>query len=164
MIAQTLAARRPDQVRALVLSNTAAKMGDADMWLDRVATVRKGGIEALADPLMERWFGAAFRVTDELTGWRNMLTRTPLEGSVGCCQAIAGTDLHTTTAALRLPLLAIGGSEDAASPPELVAATAALVPGSRFELIAGAGHLPCVETPEAHAALIARFIMETTDV
>ena len=47
---------------------------------------------------MERWFSKAFRATPELTGWRNMLTRTPAEGYIGCSAAISGTDFYTPTA------------------------------------------------------------------
>ena len=54
MIGQGLAARRPDLVRALVLSNTAAKMGDAAMWQARIDAIRAGGIEALADAVIDR--------------------------------------------------------------------------------------------------------------
>jgi 3-oxoadipate enol-lactonase len=32
------------------------------------------------------------------------------------------------------------------------------VPGARFEVIAGAGHLPCIEQPDAVAALITGFL------
>jgi 3-oxoadipate enol-lactonase len=54
--------------------------------------------------------------------------------------------------------LAIAGSEDGSTPPDLVAETAALIPGSRFEIIRRAGHLPCVEQPEAYAALLTTFL------
>ena len=47
MIAQTLAARAPERISALVLSNTAAKMGEAQMWRDRIAAIEAGGIAAL---------------------------------------------------------------------------------------------------------------------
>lgn len=164
MIGQGLAARRPDLIRALVLSNTAARMGDAAMWQARIDAIRAGGIEALADPVMERWFAAGFRATDELTAWRNMLTRTPAQGYIGCCQAIAGADLTVSTAVLTLPTLAIAGSEDGASPPDLVQATADLIAGSRFEVIPGTGHLPCVEDPAAFATLLTPFLKEHADV
>lgn len=160
MIAQGLAVKRLDQVRAMVLSNTAAKIGTAEMWQDRIATVRSGGIEALADPIMERWFSAHFRNSPDMIAWRNMLTRQPAEGYVGCSAAIAGTDFHTTTAGLALPTLAIAGSEDGATPPDLVRETADLVKGSRFELIRGAGHLPMVEKPAEYVALIAGFLKD----
>ncbi len=164
MIGQALAARRPDLVRALVLSNTAVRMGEAQMWADRIAAIETGGIESLANPIMERWFSAAFRASEEVSAWRNMLVRTPQEGYIGCCQAIAGTDLSDRTSSLRLPVLGIGGSEDGASPPETVRATTALVPGSRFAEITGAGHLPCVEKPDDYAALLSAFLKEVVDV
>ena len=57
MIAQGLAVKRMDLVRAMVLSNTAAKIGQPALWEDRVNAVRKSGIAALSDAVMERWFG-----------------------------------------------------------------------------------------------------------
>jgi 3-oxoadipate enol-lactonase len=160
MIAQGLAVKRLDQVRAIVLSNTAARIGTAQMWDDRIAAVRAGGIEALADTIMERWFSAAFRATPELAAWRNMLVRQPAEGYVGCSAAISGTDFFTPTSGLTLPTLAIAGSEDGSTPPDLVRETAGLIKGSRFELMRGAGHLPMVEKPEAYAALLTTFLKD----
>ncbi len=160
MIGQNLAARRPDLIRGLVLSNTAAKMGTADMWQTRIDAIQNDGIAALAAPILERWFGPEFRSSPEIFGWRNMLQRTPLSGYVGCCHAIAQTDLSETTKSLRLPVLAIGGSLDGASPPELVRATAAMVPGARHVEIAGAGHLPCVENPSEFTGHLVDFLQE----
>ncbi len=160
MIGQALAARRPDLIGSLVLSNTAAKMGDATMWDDRIAAIKSGGIEALADPIMERWFSAEFRSADELAVWRNMLTRTPREGYIGCCHAIAGTDLTTTTSQLSQPTFGLAGSDDGASPPELVEGTIALIRGATCHTIQGAGHLPCVENPTEYAAVLTAFLKE----
>lgn len=42
-------------------------------------------------------------------------------------------------------------------PPDLVKELASLVPGSRHEVIAGAGHIVCVEQPDRLAALIRDF-------
>ncbi len=160
MIAQGLAVKRLDLVRGMVLSNTAAKIGTPEMWEERIAAVRAGGIAALSDGILERWFAAPFRGSDAFPAWRAMLERQPVEGYAGCCAAISGSDFMTTTAGLRLPTLAIAGSEDGSTPPDLVRETAALVPGSRFELIRGAGHLPCVEAPEAYAGVLAGFLRE----
>ncbi len=160
MIAQGLAVKRLDLVRGLVLSNTAARIGTKELWADRIAGVRAGGIESLADAVMERWFSRAFRTTPELHAWRTMLTRQPAEGYMGCSAAIAGTDFFTTTATLRLPTLAIAGDHDGATPPDLVRETAALIPGSRFHLTRGAGHLPCVERPDDYAAALTAFLQD----
>lgn len=161
-VAQGLAAERPDLVRAMVLSNTAAKIGTPQMWQDRIATVRTQGLEAIADGVMERWFSRHFRETrpDDLALWRHMLTRTPRQGYAGCCAALAETDLRESTARLTLPTLAIAGSEDGATPPDLVRETAETIPGARFELIRGAGHIPCVEAPAEVGRLISAFLKD----
>ncbi len=164
MIAQGLAVKRFDQVRAMVLSNTAAKIGTPQMWQERIETVKAGGIEALAEATMERWFSRHFRETDELEAWRNMLVRQPAEGYLGCMAAISGTDFYTTTASLSLPTLGIAGSEDGSTPPDLVRETVALVKGSRLHLVRGAGHLPCVEKPGEYAEVLTEFLRETGHV
>jgi 3-oxoadipate enol-lactonase len=164
MIGQGLAARHPGLVRALVLSNTAARIGTPDMWEERIAAARAGGIEALADAIMQRWFSAPFHETAELIAWRNMLVRQPLDGYAGCAAAIAGADLTEETSGLRLPTLGIAGSEDGSTPPDLVAETVALVPGSRTTLIRRAGHLPCVEQPGEYAEILRAFLEETGHV
>jgi 3-oxoadipate enol-lactonase len=162
VVAQGLAAERPDLVRAAVLSNTAAKIGTEATWRDRIAAVRQGGIEAIADGVMEKWFTRAFHAgrADELALWRHMLTRTPVDGYCGCCAALSHTDLRDSTAGLRLPVLAIAGSDDGSTPPDLVRETAGSIPGARFEIIRGAGHIPCVEAPEAMARVLTPFLKE----
>lgn len=164
MIAQGLAVKRMDLVRAVVLSNTGAKIGTSEMWDDRIAAVKAGGIEALSDGIMQRWFSKAFHQVDEFHAWRAMLERTPVHGYVGCSAAISGTDFYTPTSGLRLPALGIAGSEDGSTPPDLVRETVDLIPGSKFALIRGAGHLPCVENPEEYARILNGFIKETGHV
>jgi 3-oxoadipate enol-lactonase len=164
LIAQGLAVKRLDLVRAMVLSNTGAKIGNTDLWGDRIASVEKGGIECLADATMQRWFSKAFLASPELELWRNMLTRQEDAGYIGCSAAISGTDFYTTTASLRLPTLGIAGSEDGATPPDLVRETVDLVPGSQFHLIRKAGHLPCVERPEEYARVLSDFLRQVGHV
>ena len=158
MVAQGLAVKRPDLVRALVLSNTAARIGTAGMWHERIVAVQAGGVAALAEATLARWFPPAFHATPQIAAWRNMLVRTPAGGYIGCAAAIAGTDFYTPLSGLTLPVLAIAGSADGSTPPDLVRETAALVAGARFELIRGAGHLPMVDRPEAYAAVLNPFL------
>ncbi|TNF17595.1 MAG: 3-oxoadipate enol-lactonase [Rhodobacteraceae bacterium] len=164
MIGQSLAARRPDLVRALVLSNSAARMGEAAMWQDRIAAIRADGLASLESGILDRWFGPGFRNRPEARLWGAMLSRTPEAGYIGCCAAIAGADLTETTRALRLPAMAIAGSHDGSSPPALVAATADLIPGATCHVIDGAGHLPCVEDPAGYAAVLTPFLKEHAHV
>lgn len=161
MIAQGIAVKRLDIVRTLVLSNTAAKIGTAEGWADRINAVRTKGIEAIADGIMERWFARDFCASPAVKPWRDMLCATPVEGYTGCCAAIAGTDFYTPTSGLRLPSLGIAGSEDGSTPPDLVRETVDLIPGSKFHLIRKAGHLPCVEKPEDYAEILTGFLKDT---
>lgn len=158
MIGQALALRRPDLIQAMVLSNTAAKMGDPIIWQQRINSIQKDGMSSMADAIMKRWFGSAFLSTAEAIGWRHMLLRTPETGYTGCCHAIANADLTETTPRLRLPVMGIAGSSDAASPAELVAATISLIADAQFHVIQEAGHLPCVECPSEYTALLGNFI------
>ena len=158
LIAQGLAVKRLDLVRGIVLSNTGAKIGNADMWNERIAGVEAGGIEAVADATMERWFSKGFHATPELQMWRNMLTRQSAKGYNANMAAISGTDMMTPTSGLRLPALGIAGSEDGSTPPDMVRELMGLIPGSGYELIRKAGHLPCVEQPELYAKHLMRFM------
>ena len=163
LIAQGLASKHPQLLRAMVVSNSAARIGDEAMWRERIALLRSDGIEAIADNIMQRWFARNFREqhAPEVAAWRNMLTRTPAAGYIGCCAAIAASDFTAQSAALDLPTLLIAGSEDGSVPPEVVQATAALIPGARYELIDNAGHLPCVEQGDEYARILNAFIRES---
>jgi 3-oxoadipate enol-lactonase len=162
LIAQRVAERRPDLIRALVLSNTAARLGTAESWQARIAAIRAGGLDSIADAVMQRWFAPAFRETPACGLWRAMLTRCPAEGYIAACRALAASDQTEATRALRQPTLVIAGAADGASPPDIVQATAKLIPGAAFHSIPGAGHLPPVETPDAWAALVAPFLQAHT--
>ncbi|MGZ9812211.1 3-oxoadipate enol-lactonase [Pseudoroseicyclus sp. H15] len=164
LIAQGLAVKRPDIVGALVLSNTAARIGNAQLWEDRIASIRASGLEAAADGVMQRWFSPAFLAGPELAHWRARFTETSLEGYLGCCAAISGADFWATTAGLTQPTLGIAGTEDKSTPPDLVRETVELIHGARLELIRGAGHLPCIEAPEAYAAMLTDFLKEPPHV
>ena len=58
VIAQELCRQRPDLVAALVLCDTAAKIGTDESWDERIAAVERGGIESIAEAVLERWFTA----------------------------------------------------------------------------------------------------------
>ncbi len=160
LIAQGLAAKRLDLIRAVVLSNTGFKIGTRAMWEERIAVLREGGLPSMADAIMERWFAPAFRNSDAVTPWRRMVETCPEEGYAGCSAAIAGADFYTTTSALRLPALVIAGDRDGATPPDMLRDLADLIPGARYELLRGVGHLPCVEKPDEYAELLSGFLKD----
>ena len=160
MIAQGLALKRLDLVGAMALSNTAARIGNRQIWEERINKVKSSGLKALTEETMRRWFSDDFFESKEIYKWKNMFERQPLEGYIGCAHAISGTDFYTPTSSLRLPTIAIAGSEDGSTPPDLVRETSDLIPGSKFNLIKGAGHIPCVEAPIKYANILSGFMKE----
>ena len=158
LVAQGLAVKRLDLVRALVLSNTAARIGTPELWQTRIAEVRQTGLDLYADTAMQRILGPGYLTNPALPYLRDLLTGTDIDGWTGCAAAIGGCDFYTTTAALRLPTLAIAGANDGSTPPDLVRETADLIPGHRFALMRGVGHLPMVEKPDEYAALLDTFL------
>ncbi len=157
MIAQRLATMAPGRVAGLFLSNSAMKVGTDESWAARIAGVREQGLRGLAPQIMERWFSAAFRASNDAKTWETMLMRGDDAGYIGTCRVLAAADLRATSPAITCPVLLVGGSEDASTPEALVRATAAAIPGARVEIIAGSGHIPAIDNPDATARLLADF-------
>jgi 3-oxoadipate enol-lactonase len=164
LIAQELYRQRPELFAALVLSDTAAKIGTDESWDARIADIERGGIEAIADSVLERWFTVDFRANrqDELAGWRAMLTRTPKQGYLAACGALKRADLRRYAGTIQAATLCLVGEEDGSTPVSLVRETADLIKGARFEILRGAGHVPNIETPQAFAALVAAHAERAT--
>lgn len=160
LIAQGLAASRPDLVKALVLCDTGHKIGTAEIWNGRIDAIEKGGIASISDAILERWFSAAYRSEGnaDFKAYRNMLERTPVAGYVGTAAAIRDADFTESTSKLTLPTLCVVGEEDGATPPDLVRELAGLIDGAQLEVIPRAGHLPCIEQPVRLAGLISDFL------
>ncbi|MQX45703.1 3-oxoadipate enol-lactonase [Sinorhizobium medicae] len=160
LIAQGFYARRPDLARALVLSNTAHRIGAAEMWNARIDKITADGLASLVDPVMERWFTPAFRQPDNATyaGARNMLSQQPEAGYSGTCAAIRDADFTEEVGRIIVPALCVAGDQDGSTPPALVHSLANLIPASRFVIIPDCGHIPCVEQPRAYAQAVGDFL------
>ena len=162
LIAQHVMATQPHRVRGLILCDTAAKLGDYAGWNSRIEAIKADGIAVLGDAIIERWLSADYRANRpmETALYRDMLVRTTQAGYIGTCVALRDGDLRDAAGKISVPTLCVCGSEDLATPPDVVRATADMIPNATFELIDGVGHLPCLETPELLARLINRFIKE----
>ena len=147
-------------MRALVLCDTAHKIGTADMWNARIESIETKGIESLVDAIMERWITPAFRRPENAAyhGYRNMLTRQSAVGYAATCAALRDADLTEATRRLTVPTLCVVGDQDGSTPPDLVLSMAKLIAGSRYEVIRDAGHIPCIEQPEVLSEMIRAFI------
>jgi 3-oxoadipate enol-lactonase len=160
MVAMDFAVRHPQRVLALVLCDTAAKIGSSDYWHDRIKALRESGIAPLVDGILNRWFSPAFaaRRPADYRGYANMLIRAPLAGYIATCEAIRDADLREAVRMLTVKTLVLCGSEDNATPPDIVREFAESLPRARFELVAEAGHIPGIEQPLALATRIEDFL------
>jgi 3-oxoadipate enol-lactonase len=109
MVGMWLAAHTPHRVERLVLACTAPILPPREQWLERARTVRKRGVEAIADAVVDRWFTDSFEDTGP---WRDLLASTPREGYARCCEAIGAMDLRPELARIEAPTTVILGRED----------------------------------------------------
>jgi 3-oxoadipate enol-lactonase len=160
MIALDFAAAWPQRVEKLVLCDTAAAIGTADAWNERIRTIREHGMAYLSEAILARWFAPSFavRAPADYQGYCNMLARMPSEGYVATCEAIRDADLEEEARTVVIPVLAICGAEDISTPPDLVRSLVEILPNASYEEIAGAAHLPCIEQPDALAVHIDSFL------
>lgn len=158
MIAQAFAIHHPARASALILSNTAAKIGTSESWQARIDAITRDGIASMADTILDRWFPAGFRTSDAALPWRTMLLRADPVGYVQTCRALSRADLRAGLAGVTQPTLLLAGSEDQSTPTALVAETASLIRGARMVELAGSGHIPAIDAPATTARTIIEFL------
>jgi 3-oxoadipate enol-lactonase len=162
MIGMAFALEHPGRLGRLVLANTTSSYGPEgrSMWQARAKAVKEGGLEAINDMVMSRYFSEDFRaaqpaVVKEMS--RRFLA-TPVEGYLGCCDAIAELDYTADLSRVHARTLVIAGAADAGTPPAMSQAIADHIPGSQLAIIPGAAHLSAVERPQEFSALVKGFL------
>ena len=159
LTAMWLGVHRPERVHSLILSSTAARIGNTMMWEERIAQVRASGVASLADAAMARWFTAGFRSShpDVVALYHRALADTPAEGYAGCCAAIRDADLRDQITAIDVPALVIAGHHDPVTPPADAEDIRSRIRGARVSLL-DAAHIANVERAEAFNDLVSGFI------
>jgi 3-oxoadipate enol-lactonase len=150
----------PDRLERLAVLASAARFADAQSYAVRAQQVRAEGTEFLVPSRTGLWFPASFadRNPGEAERLLAMLRSTPAEGYAACCDAIAAFDLRSRTAEVAAPTLVLAGAEDPATTGELMRELAEGIPGARFVVVDGAGHLPAATHPDVvDAELRAHF-------
>jgi 3-oxoadipate enol-lactonase len=160
MVAIDFGASWPERVHSMVLCDTAPVIGTADLWNDRINRLRQHGMRSMAEAILARWFSPAFKekLPAAYQGYYNMLTRMPVEGYTGTCEAIRDADLTEAARTIGAHTLILCGTEDVSTPPDLVRRLVELMPNAEFQEIPGAGHSICIEQPGLVAEQIAWFL------
>ncbi len=156
LVAQWLAIYAPARVDRLVLANTASRIGSGPLWRQRQAALQEGGMAAISEAVLGRFFQPGFSPAI-VSRFRTRLLTTQVEGYAGCCAALRDGDLTAKLGMIASPSLVIVGQHDMSTPPEQGQAIANSIPGAR-RLSLPTAHLSSVERADAFTgALLEHF-------
>jgi 3-oxoadipate enol-lactonase/4-carboxymuconolactone decarboxylase len=134
-------------------------------WLDRAAAARASGTASLVTLSLQRWFtgGFAEREPERVSALLHSLRETDGESYAQVCEALSRFDVRDRLGDVTVPVLAVGGSEDVATPPALLEEIAAGIPGTRLVVLDGVAHLPPAEAPSVVVKLLAQHLEPQDD-
>lgn len=147
---------------AIVVCNSAAKIGTPQVWGERAAMLRaKGadGMQALADSAPARWFSEAC-VQAQPAMVRRMqdgLARLDPEGYASCCDALAASDLRAELGRIAIPTLLLAGQCDPVCTVADAKAMKACIKGAQCVTVP-ASHLSNLEAPQAFDKAVLDFL------
>lgn len=153
-IAMHSAAR--ERCRSLVIADSFAVHPDGrDIYERSVAASSdlRGLAEARVDVLLAQPADPAVR--SEVV--ETMARIDPAAYRIGA-KAVWLADQRERAAEIGVPTLVVCGAKDKVTPPELSRQLVELVPGGRYEEMAGAGHLSNLEKPEQFNRIVEEFI------
>ncbi|MFE7797444.1 alpha/beta fold hydrolase [Nocardia sp. NPDC057440] len=169
MIAVDTALEHPDLVRALVVSGRAIGEPEyRDPWskeLDatQARAMAHGDIDTWMTAFVQ-WAAGPRRSLDEVDATmvsriREMAARTLAKHTASePDHHIPVAAVAARAAAIEVPVLAADGAFDSPDLTATVDRLLAAVPGSRREIITGAGHFPNMEQPDAYNRIIEDFV------
>lgn len=160
MTAIDLAARRPEAVRRLILSNTSAHVPPEGLE-NRIRIIRESGLSAAAGLAVGR-FVSPGRARPDYAPYARALVdfnATDPESYIGWCHAIIAMDLRPLLAGISAPSLVITGDWDEATLPAMGRLIAESLPNAQLLAIA-AGHLPFLDVPAPYAETVRTFLKD----
>ncbi len=162
MIGQTLALAHPRLLAGLVLCDTSASLPPeaGRIWHERIEVALTGGMEAHVEPTISRWFTPGFisASPDAVDPVRAMIRATPVDGYIGCAEAIKRLDLLEHLADIANPTLVLVGAEDPGTPLAAAHAIRQRIPGAELVVIEAASHLCNIEQSGAFNRALLGFL------
>jgi 3-oxoadipate enol-lactonase/4-carboxymuconolactone decarboxylase len=151
----------PDRVSAATLLCTGAVIGTPEDWRARAVVVRRNGVEAVRESSQRRWFATGFvrRRPHVAAALADALASTDAQSYAHLCDALADFDVSDRLGEITVPVCAVAGSDDIATPPAKAERIASGVVSGRSVVLDGVGHLAPAEAP----AKVAEIIGGTTD-
>ena len=120
-------------------------------WDERIATAKADGMDAMAELTANRWFTEKFysdpanaAVMDKIKG---MIRNTPLDGFIGCANALQDIQYQARLDRIMVPTLFICGEFDPAANPDYIRPMQQAVSGAELHVVPDAGHISNMENP-----------------
>jgi 3-oxoadipate enol-lactonase len=160
IVGQHLGARYANRLNSLSLCSTPSRRSDAGLLDERIASVRAGGMGAVVDGMIERWFSPAFihKSPDKVARVREMVLNTRVNGFVGCASAVRDMSRASMLSQISVPTLIVAGGEDTTATVGIARAIRARVLNSELFIVPDAAHLPNIEQPSAFDAAVLGFL------
>jgi 3-oxoadipate enol-lactonase len=154
-----MAQHHPDRVDRLVVcgSACASSPASAQQWEELIALAKKGGMEALVERLVERWFANPATAAAYVDKIRQIIRVTPANGFIGCAAALVAYDFRMALSHLKRPVMLIVGNQDAHNAAAMRALRKAL-PNTRLTELTGASHLCNIDQPKTFNRSITDFL------
>ena len=154
-----LAVHARERIDRLVLANTAAKIGTAEGWDQRIRDVRSLGLSTISETALPRWFTADFRRREPgaVEVMRSMVAACAPEGYIGCCAVLRDADLRASLPSVACPTLVVVGTDDPVTTPADGEGLRTGIPGARLVALAAA-HLSNIEQSDAFTAAVRDFL------
>jgi 3-oxoadipate enol-lactonase len=167
MIGLNLALRFPRRLQSLTLCDTAAILPDdaQPVWQERIHLARDHGLASLVQGTMERWFTPKYLEENppQVARIRSEFLKTPVEGFIGCAEAIRELNYLDRLERIHLPTLIIVGEDDPGTPPAASRAMHERIPDSRLVVLPSAAHLSNMEQSEPFNHALTGFLQKQTD-
>lgn len=159
MVGQWLAANAPERFEKMVFANTHYYYAVKDTWHERLGIARDKGLGALVDSNMERWFTKDFREREPKTiDWmKTMFLATPVEGFIGCGEAVRDMDHRELLGNIKVPVHVIAGRHDPATPLAANEHIRAHIPGATMTVL-DAAHISNIEQPQAFTKAVLDYL------
>ena len=160
MTGQLLAAKYPELLHSVTLCDTTSRMPHPEIWDDRIAAMQSGGVEAVVEGTLERWFTPAMKTRGpgEIARITTMIRATAVEGFCASCLAIKALDQTGILSGITTPTLIIVGADDPATTPEMSRIIHAEIKGSELAILPEAAHLANIEQPDAFNDTLMGFL------
>ncbi len=146
----------PERVASATLLCTGARIGVPAGWQDRAGTVRASGTSAVLESSAQRWFAPEFleREPERASALLHALREVDAAGYAAVCGALADFDVRDRLPEIDVPVLAVAGAHDVATPPERLREIAEGVGRGRLVVLDDVAHLAPAEAPERVAVLV----------